>query len=482
MSKNIRKIIAAIFVMSAFLIIEPNCLNLTNAKVYAEEKPHLKSIYLSEGDDIGFSADINSYIVDVDKDVEEIFIKAKPDDLLDTVKINGKIVSKDDYYKQNLVLKKGKNTIKIEIQDDKTKDRSMYEVYVYRGGKEAVYLNDILINGSSIGFDKSSNFYNIELDEGTELVNLSTIPGEGSYTISANGTVLNETNSIKLKFKGLGKYTINIGLKDEDTERTGIYTLNIYLGIPVSPNIGESINKVLKPNQWVVTNGRWKYNDALGEPLKNIWFYDNKYNKYFHFNSRGNMQTGWLEADGKEYYLNPYGEMQTGWIRYEDEWYFFGPDGAMKNGWIKDDEKWYSLRKNGTMAKGWIVSNDNWYYLNSCGTMQTGWIYYGKRWYYLNSYGTMQTGWFQYENDWYYLNSNGDMKSGEWLYDNNKWYYFNYYGNMRCDNINIKNSGWLLDKNNKYYYFNEDGTMRTSSKTMDGYTYEFNEDGSASNV
>jgi len=52
---------------------------------------------------------------------------------------------------------------------------------------------------------------------------------------------------------------------------------------------------------------------------------------------------------------------------------------------------------------------------------------------------------------------------------------------MRYDNIDIKNSGWL-NKDDKYYYFNPDGTMRTSPKTIDGYTYEFNEDGSASNV
>lgn len=65
-----------------------------------------------------------------------------------------------------------------------------------------------------------------------------------------------------MKFKGIGKYTINIGLKDEDTERVGTYTLNIYLGISVSPNVSDSINKVLKPNQWVIINGRYD-NDAV---------------------------------------------------------------------------------------------------------------------------------------------------------------------------------------------------------------------------
>ena len=50
---------------------------------------------------------------------------------------------------------------------------------------------------------------------------------------------------------------------------------------------------------------------------------------------------------------------------------------------------------------------------------------------------------------------------------------------MKHDNIIDRLSGWLYtDEDKKYYYFNEDGTMRTSTKTIDGYTYNFNEDGS----
>ena len=469
MSKNIRNIISALFIVSIFSIIEPSCLNLMNTAAYAEEKPYLKSVYLSEGNSIDFSEDTYSYIVDVDKDIDEMFIKAKPNDPSYIVKINGQVVTKDEYYKKNIALNKGKNSIKIEVENKNTGITSLYTVYVYRGGKDAVYLKDININSSTIGFDKSTTSYNIELDEGTDIVELETIPEEGKYSITTNGKLLDETNSIKLKFKGIGKYTINIGLKDEDTQRVGSYAVNIYLGIPVSPNVSDSINSVLKPNQWVIVNGRWRYNDVFGVCLKNTWFYDNKYKSYFHFNSRGNMQTGWLEDGGNYYYLNPNGAMQTGWLFDEDEWYYLDSRGAMRTGWVEDNNKWYYLRKDGTMATGWIVNKDKWYYLNSSGEMQTGWLYYGKKWYYLNSYGIMQTGWIKSGDEWYYLNSNGSMKAGEWFYDKGNWYYINYAGNMRC--------GWLY-KDDKYYYFNEDGTMRTSRITIDGYTYEFNKDGS----
>ena len=469
MSKRIRNIIATVFIIGVFSVIEPNSLSLMTTKVYAEEKPYLRSIYLSEGNNLNFSEDVYSYIVDVDKDTDEIFIKAKPDDPSDKIKINGQEVTKDNYYKENVLLDKGKNKIEIVVEDSKTKSTSTYTVYVYRGGKDAVYLKDININGNTIGFDKSSTFYNIELDEGTDIVELETVLGEGTYSITANGKVLDKTNSIKLKFKGIGKYTINIGLKDEDTQRVGAYTLNIYLGIPVTPNVSDSINAVLKPNQWVIVNGRWRYNDAFGNCLKNTWFYDNKYKSYFHFNNRGNMETGWINDSGNSYYLNSIGEMQIGWLLYENEWYFLDSNGVMRAGWIEYNDKWYYLRQNGIMATGWIISKDKWYYLNSSGTMETGWLYYDKKWYYLNSHGAMETGWIQSEDEWYYLNSNGNMKSGEWFYSEDNWYYLNYVGNMRC--------GWLY-KDDKYYYFNEDGTMRTSSKTIDGYTYNFNEDGS----
>ena len=479
MSKSIRNIIAAMFIVGVFSVMEPNCFNLIATKAYAEEKPYLKNIYLSEGNDIDFSEDVYSYIVDVDKDTEETFIKAKPVNASDKVKINGQEVTKDDYYKQTLKLDKGKNKVEIEVEDDNTKNISIYTVYIYRGGKDAVYLNDININGSTIGLDKGNTFYNIELDDGTDLVELETVPGEGKYSITINGNQLDEKNSKKLKFNGIGKYILNIVIKDCDTERVGAYTLNIYLGIPVSPNVSDAINKVLKPSQWVIVNGRWRYNDVFGKALKDMWFYDNKYKSYFHFNSRGNMQTGWIEDGGNYYYLNSSGKMYTGWLFYENKWYFLDSHGAMRTGWIEDDHKWYFLRKDGSMATGWIVSKDKWYYLNSKGEMQIGWVFYDKQWYYLNSYGTMEIDWINYNNEWYFLNPNGSMKAGEWIYSKGNWYYLTYAGNMKHDNNIDRLSGWLYaEEDKKYYYFNEDGTMRTSTKTIDGYTYNFNEDGS----
>lgn len=469
MSKMVRRMILTFFVVYSLSFLQIGSLNLITTKACAEEDtPYLKNIYVSDGGNLDFSRDKYSYVTDVGNDIDQVLIKAKPYDLLDTVKVDGEIVTRDDSYRKVVPLVKGKNKIEIEVLDNRSDATSTYNLYIYKGGKDAVYLKDININDSNIGFDKNTNFYNIELDEGTDIMELQATPEDGNYSITANGKQL-RNDSIKVKFNGIGKYTINLGVRDDDTQRIGNYTLNMYLGIPVTPNVKDTINAVIKPNQWVIVNGRWRYNDTAGKCLKNTWYYDNKYKSYFYFNSRGNMQTGWMEDDDKWYYLEANGEMQTGWLYYKNEWYFLDNNGVMKTGWIKDNDKWYFLKDDGTMATGWITSNGTWYFIERNGSMRTGWIYYGRQWYYLDPSGAMNTGWVNENNQWYFLNADGSMKAGEWVYWKNNWYYLNYAGNMRC--------GWLY-KDDKYYYFNEDGAMRTSSIEIDGYIYNFNNDGS----
>ena len=102
MSKKIRNIIAATVVFSAFSLSAPSCVNFTLTKAHAVDKPSLKDMYLSSGTDINFSKDKYSYVLDLDEDTDEVFLRAKPEDPLDTVKINGQIVTKEKYYRQTL--------------------------------------------------------------------------------------------------------------------------------------------------------------------------------------------------------------------------------------------------------------------------------------------------------------------------------------------------------------------------------------------
>ncbi len=492
MKRLIKGIFTIILTMCSIVGIESvMLLNITCVKTYAETKedtPALKSIYVSQGDDIDFSKDIHNYIVDVSSDDEDIFIKAKPEDENYVLRINGELVSKDDKYKKLVNLKMGKNKVIIEVSsskkfiDDKyyesycegehkedESDISKYIVYVFRGGETAVYLKNITIDHNNIGFTSTDNYYNLEIDDDNEVAEFQFEKFDEDDTILVNNKVLNNTSYLKIKFKGIGKYTVIVDIIDNDTKRKGTYTFNIYYGIPVSPNVSDSINSALKPNQWVIVNGRWQLNDALGKPLRSQWFYDPNYNSYFYFNGRGNMKTGWVNIDGNTYYLGNSGQMQTGWVEYEGEWYYLDHNGVMRTGWVKDNDKWYYLNADGSMKTGWFVDNNQWYFLSRSGEMKTGWMLDNKKWYYFSESGTMETGWLKYNDEWYYLNNDGSMKSGEWFSENGKWYYINYSGTMRC--------GWL-NKDDKFYYFNEDGSMRIDPIVLDGYLYAFNKDGS----
>lgn len=504
-----KKIIKGIFIIilticSIFGIDSMILFDLTSIKAYAEvitDKPFLKSIHINQGSDIEFSKNIYSYIVDVNADEEEIFLRAKPEDEDYVVRINGELVTKDDKYKKEVKLNMGKNKITIEVSSneklinddyykslkkgeqkkhnqkdtDKYKsddfDISQYVVYVYRGGPTAVYFKNITIDDQNIGFKKENNFYNLDIDKESEIVELEFSKFDDKDTVIVNNNTLENTNTLKIRFKGLGKYTVTVDIIDNDTKRKGTYIFNIYYGIEVSPNVSESINSVLKPNKWVIVNGRWQRNDSLGQPLKNQWYYDDKYQAYFYFNRRGNMKTDWVTVDGNTYYLGHDGKMRTGWVEYESEWYYLDYNGVMRTGWIKDNNDWYYMNSDGSMNTGWFVYNDKWYFLNKNGKMQTGWLLDMNKWYYFDNNGVMQIGWLKYNDEWYYLNNDGSMKSGEWLYKDSKWYYINYSGIMRC--------GWLW-KDDNYYYFNKDGSMRTEPIILDDYLYTFNKDGSAS--
>lgn len=58
--------------------------------------------------------------------------------------------------------------------------------------------------------------------------------------------------------------------------------------------------------------------------------------------------------------------------------------------------------------------------------------------------------------------------SAEWKQDSTGWWYTEY---------NSYSKGWDII-GGKWYYFGQDGYMTTSTKTIDGDTYNFNEDGS----
>ncbi len=440
-----------------------------------EENPtdiQLDELRLSRDADIDFQEDKYKYIVHLSGDCEDVVIKAKPKYKSDSVFINGVQVLREDSYRVVLDLEYGKNIVKIQVNDSESSLVTEYYIYIYRGDSQFITLNNILMDDVQIGFEPQKRIYNLELDEDEDSIRLQMFPKDSHYEIRVNDTLLNGTNAIKLKFNGINKYSIRVAVKDTDSGLESMYNINIYLGIPVTPEVQSAINEVLKPNQWIIANGRWRYNDSQGEYITNTWIYDDQYRACFYFNNRGYMVTGWYTMEnGDKYYFNNHGARQSGWIKESSCWYYLDANGIMQTGWVYDKGAWYYLDSDGIMQTGWIYDRGNWYYLNVDGSMKTGWIIYKNDYYYLTDNGNAYMGWLEYNNNWYYMKKGtGEMVKGQWINHDGAWYYINYDGTMR--------TGWLY-KNEKYYYLNEDGTMNKWNKTIDGYYYRFNSDGSA---
>lgn len=235
---------------------------------------------------------------------------------------------------------------------------------------------------------------------------------------------------------------------------------------------------------WHLENNQYFYlSEADG--AMSIGFTDIGENTYY-FDEAGIMQSAWTEINGKWYLFSLEGVMRTGWITDSGNRYYFNPNGSMAVEWLSIDDSWYYFGEDGIRRSGWTTVNDKLYYLDAEGRMQTGWI--GRK--YLNEDGSMQTGWKVMDGARYYFKENGDALQGWFSLDEEQtWYYAHSDGKLQLGFADIGNSryyfeadgkmvtGWL-QLGNDWYYFNESGAMAVStSLTIEGVSYQFDETG-----
>lgn len=318
----------------------------------SQDSIYLSSISLSDGD-IDFSKKTSSYNVTVGSSVDEISIKAKPEDEDYTVEINGSSVDEDDNWKKTIDLDKGKNKITITVEDDDDNKRT-YTLNVTRGAAstttDKIYLDTLKVGATSLTLSEDKMAYNLKFGSNTEKVQIYADPKDSDYTVTIDGTTVDDDDSYKktVELKEDKVTTFKVKVKNSSgTEQ--VYTLNIGRGDVKSsdfPTINtgnnanggqtdNTINNNANTNKWVVVNGYWQYNDAKGVALKNQWFYDSNY--------------------GKDYYLTENGNMQTGWLLYGGDWYYLGSDGAKKTGWQYDGSAWYYMDARGVMQKNTVI-------------------------------------------------------------------------------------------------------------------------------
>lgn len=341
---------------------------------------YLDSINLSDGD-ISFSKNKMEYDVNVNSTIDEIRIVAQPEYDGYEVKIDGVAVSKDESYRRTVKLTNGKNTILIELQDSDGNEQT-YTLNINRGGTTAVntseavdntqdpiYLDDIVIQDGDIPLKFKPKVTNYAVDV-KELYDSIIIKAEPEYD---NLVIINDSkcehNYIQRVDLKEGKNVIKIKVNNNNTYDASdaeyeerIYTLTVYRGTSEGTaqsaqatsianaqegSISTNLVSNAKISQWTNNNGKWQYNDFMGNLLKNAWYYDRNYGKTYYFNNEGNMVTGW--------------------VAYNNSWYYLDESGAMVTGWFKDlNGNWYYLYETGAMAKNTTI---NGYKLNGSGVL-----------------------------------------------------------------------------------------------------------------
>jgi glucan-binding repeat-containing protein len=167
--------------------------------------------------------------------------------------------------------------------------------------------------------------------------------------------------------------------------------------------------------------------------------------------SNSAASTGWKTISDKKYYFNSKGEMQTGFVKVKGDYYLLNSEGVLqlttkkqgvtidedgvchiKKGWYKDSKgRYYYRNANGSTAKNkWITTKGKKYYVGSNGRRTTGFKTIQKKNYYFKKDGSMKTGWLTYNGHKYYFKKNGQMVKGKTIKIKGKKYYFDKNGRL----------------------------------------------------
>lgn len=281
---------------------------------------------------------------------DTVTVTAKPNTgyELDTIKVNGKVISGTSFTMP------ATDTI-VEV----TFKKVIYTLTVGKVTNGKVTLSASTATYGDTVFVKAEPNIGYELDQ--ILVNGSAIKGE-SFKMPAQNTVVTATFK-KAKLKGWQK-SGNDWLFYNDS------------GIAVTG--------------WNKINGAWYFFNDAGI-MQTGWLKSGS--DWYYLRSSGSMYTGWLKYGNTWYYLESSGRMATGWAKVDGKWYLFSDSGSMLTGWQKRGTTWYYLEPSGAMKTGWLRSGNDWYYFTESGAMKTGWLLSGGKWYYLTPSGAMATGW-----------------------------------------------------------------------------------------
>ena len=182
---------------------------LTSTKPEEETKSdnaNLKSLVVENFDIIpNFSSDVTEYTLDVTSEVNELTIKAEPEDSKATVTIKGEKELKD-----------GENTviISVDAEDGTTK---LYEIKVTKKEETVFGLTSLKIKDANIEFKPDVYNYSVNIKSDVDILEIQAIASEEDATVEITG---NE----ELKE---GENIITIIVSSKDGEKKATYQIKV---------------------------------------------------------------------------------------------------------------------------------------------------------------------------------------------------------------------------------------------------------------
>ena len=373
-------------------------------------------------------------------------------------------------------------------------------------------------------YDKDSG---AKIDLGT---NRYVYINDNWYYLNGEGKILKGSQTIDGVQVHFDPYYGN-QIKGEFTDSSGyVVKANSYTS-PVK--FYDKDSGALVKNQYFNNNGKWYYADAEGNILKGSqtidgvhvyfdsygvqakdtvldgYYYDKDTgarkelprdqfikigNDLYYLSSNG--RTGEINIDGKDYYIAQYGRVLRGSFNvYQQPPYYDDETGeaVKKTGFVKSYGRWYYLEENGKKAKGFKEIDGKLYYFsnNPMNKYETNeqvrgqlvrpkfYISFPNRaednptYYFDAETGAAVTNQFVYtDGHWYYFGNDGKAL----LFDqviNGQHLYFDYEGKQ------VKGDFVTDYKGTRYYDENSGELVTNQTRTINGVTYHFDENGRA---
>ena len=431
MNKNIKHIIAATLVISAFSILIPGKVNYTdsigfgtvtaNASTYtsaANGQLNSLSVYRGTGKEIQLYSNLaltketeltasTDYYMEL-KGSEGVDINAEVEGDGYVVKV---FTSNDNDAKGYdpseigfIPIDSGNTKIYLrtyrsedeynDASDDKDVKNCLktYTLHIYKDDissdeeddVEYPYIKSLYLSDGDINFSKNTKDYNLNVDEDIKEIIVRAEPDDDDDLVEINGDSVDENDDYEKTVKlEKGENTIKITVENDDETTTYSIVVNRGGNSSKTDNNINSNNVITgsdtvlynsgKRNSLISDNGKYMYINGIGQALKSMWWFDINSVYDYYFDEEGYAKTGWAQIDGKWYFFNNNAQMQKGWMSNDGKWYYLNASGAMVTGWYKDSTgKWYYLNEDGSMKTGWLSQGADWYLLNSDGSMVTG--------------------------------------------------------------------------------------------------------------